>query len=340
MEQPWKNKMLDVIEKAHELKLSGQPFAVATVVWVERPTSAKPGAKAIITQDGDLIGWIGGSCAEPTVKRESRKVLEEGRSRLVRLCPPEKRGVLPQEGVDEITLTCVSGGTMEIFIEPMLAQPQLVIFGYQSIAQALSSLGKTLGFTITVMGPEIRPERFPMADRVISSLDYSQLSLKPNTYVVVASHGNYDEDALMTVLQSQVSYVALVASKKRAESVLEYLRGNGLPEDRLAFVKYPAGLDIGASTPEEIALSILAEIVEIRRHSQANSPLPEISFSLENSASPEDLEVYAIDPICGMSVEVASAHYKTDYEGRTFYFCSRGCQRSFEEKPQEYTVTT
>jgi xanthine dehydrogenase accessory factor len=222
----------------------------------------------------------------------------------------------------------------------MLAQPQLVIFGYQSIAQALSSLGKTLGFTITVMGPEIRPERFPMADRVISSLDYSQLTLKPNTYVVVASHGNYDEDALMAVLQSQVSYVALVASKKRAESVMEYLRGNGLPEDRLAFVKYPAGLDIGASTPEEIALSILAEIVEIRRHSQANSPLPEISFSVENSASPGDLEEYAIDPICGMSVEISSAHYKIDYEGRTYYFCSRGCQRSFEEKPQEYAVVT
>jgi xanthine dehydrogenase accessory factor len=340
MVQRWKNKMLDVLEKAHELKLSGQPFAVATVVWVERPTSAKPGAKAIITEDGELVGWVGGSCAEPTVKREARKVLEEGRSRLVRLCPPEKRGMLPQEGVYEVTLTCVSGGTMEIFIEPMLAQPQLVIFGHQAIAQALSGLGKGLGFRITAIGPEVRPESFPMADRIISSLDYSQLSLKPNTYVVVASHGNYDEDALMAVLQNRVSYVALVASNKRAKSVLEYLRGNGLPEDRLAFVKYPAGLDIGASTPEEIAISILAEIVEIRRRSQANGSVPENMSFGEDLVSGGDLEKDATDPICGMLVEIASAQFKTDYDGQTYYFCSRGCQRSFEEKPQEYAVTS
>jgi xanthine dehydrogenase accessory factor len=332
--------MLDVLEKAHEFRSVGQPFAIATVVWVERPTSAKPGAKAIITEDGELAGWVGGSCAEPTVRREARKALEEGQARLVRICPPEKRGVLPQEGVSEVTMTCVSGGTLEIFIEPYLVQPQLVVIGHQAIAQALASLGKDMGYPVTVLGLEVNSERFPQADRLIPSLDFSQLQLRSNACVVVASHNNYDEEALAAALQLDIAYIALVASKSRAQAVLNYLRENGVPEERLQKVKYPAGLDIGAVTPNEIALSILAEIVQRQRH-RPESSLAEIGMVHEHQTEATVYrEVEATDPVCGMTVEIATAQFKTDYNGQTYYFCARGCQRSFEAEPEKYLVAT
>jgi xanthine dehydrogenase accessory factor len=332
--------MLDVLEKAQEFRSLGQPFAIATVVWVERPTSSKPGAKAIITEAGELFGWVGGSCAEPTIRREARKALENGQSRLVRICPPEKRGVLPQEGVSEVTMTCVSGGTLEIFIEPYLVQPQLVVIGHQAIAQALASLGKDLGYAVTVLGVDVTPERFPQADRLIPSLDYAQLQLKSNACVVVASHGNYDEEALAATLQTDIAYIALVASKTRAQAILDYLRQNDVPEERLRKVKYPAGLDIGATTPEEIALSVLAEIVQWHRRGSGNAAT---EIAMVHETWPEATvqpELEATDPVCGMTVEVATAQFKSDYNGQTYYFCARGCQRSFEAEPEKYLVAT
>ncbi|MEJ2563290.1 MAG: XdhC family protein [Anaerolineales bacterium] len=332
--------MLDVLEKAQEFRSAGQPFAIATVVWVERPTSAKPGAKAIITEDGELAGWVGGSCAEPTVRREARKALGDGEARLVRICPPEKRGTLPQEGVHEVTMTCVSGGTLEIFIEPFLVQPQLVIIGHQAIAQALASLGKDMGYPITVLGLEANAQHFPRADRLIPSLDYSQLQLKSNACVIVASHGNYDEEALEAALQMDVAYVALVASKSRAQAVLEYLRESGMPEERLQKVKYPAGLDVGAITPEEIALSILAEIVQRRRRVPGGAAVEAGAIHEDRQEVNAHPQEEAFDPVCGMTVEIATAQFKTDYNGQTYYFCARGCQRSFEAEPEKYLVTT
>jgi xanthine dehydrogenase accessory factor len=332
--------MLDVLEKAREFKSAGQPFAIATVVWVERPTSAKPGANAIITEDGELVGWVGGSCAEPTVRREARKALDDGEARLVRICPPEKRGTLPQEGVHEVTMTCVSGGTLEIFIEPFLVQPQLVVIGHQAIAQALASLGKGLGYPVIVLGVDATAERFPQADRLISSLDYSQLQLKSNACVVVASHGNYDEEALAAVLQMDVAYVALVASKFRAQAVMDYLRESGVPQERLQNVKFPAGLDIGATTPEEIALSVLAEIVQRRRRHVGDADVELGAVHEHQVQATTLLQMEAIDPVCGMTVEIASALFKTEYNGQTYYFCARGCQRSFEAEPEKYLVAT
>ena len=332
--------MLDVLEKAREFKSAGQPFAIATVVWIERPTSAKPGAKAIIAEDGELSGWVGGSCAEPTVRREARKALEDGEARLVRICPPEKRGTLPQEGVHEVTMTCVSGGTLEIFIEPFLVQPQLVVIGHQAIAQALASLGKNMGYPVTVLGLEVNAERFPQADRLIPSLDYSQLRLKSNACVIVASHGNYDEEALAAALQMDIAYVALVASTTRAQAVMDYLRETGVPEERLQKVKFPAGLDIGATTPEEIALSVLAEIVQRRRQRLEGADAETGAVHEDWAQATTYPQVEAIDPVCGMTVEIATALFKTDYNGQTYYFCARGCQRSFEAEPEKYLVAT
>ena len=321
--------MFDYLIQAHALQNSGQPFALATVVRAEKPTSAKPGAKAIVTTDGKLTGWVGGSCAQPSVIRESLKALQDGQPRLLRLCPPEKLG-RADDGITEIALTCISGGTLEVYIEPHLPKPQLIVAGHLPLAEALARLGKGMGYAVTVMGMDVTPDRFPEADVVRDHIDFSQIKAAPQTYIVVASHGNYDEDALIAALKTEAPYVALVASKKRAQSVVEFLRDSGIAEDRLARLKYPAGLDIGAVTPEEIAVSILAEIVQVSRQ----FPIPNSQLPMTTPATAETAE--ATDPVCGMMVEIANARYTTGHNGQTYYFCCAGCKRSFEKEPEKY----
>jgi xanthine dehydrogenase accessory factor len=325
----------DFYDKVQSLRNNGNPFVIATVVRAEKPTSAKVGAKAIITEDGSLSGWIGGSCAEPTVKREARKALQDGQPRLIRLCPPEKLGTAPQEGVTEIALTCISGGTLEIYIEPQLAQPHLVVIGHLATAEALVGLGKDLGWRVSLMGLDVTRERFPDTDHIFDELDFSKLTITKNSYVVVASHGNYDEDMLVAALQSEAPYVALIASKKRATAILQYLNEANLTQGQIARLKYPAGLDFGAVTPEEIALSILAEIIQRRRQS---------SNVMENKSASIDIQLpmaqnlvrEAVDPVCGMTVEIATAHFTTEYNGKIYYFCAAGCKRSFDKEPGKY----
>jgi len=336
----------DFYNKFQELRNRGNPFAIATVIRAEKPTSAKVGAKAIITEDAKLSGWIGGSCAEPTVKREAKKALQDGQPRLIRLCPPEKMGTAPQEGVIEIALTCISGGTLEIYIEPQLAQPHLVVVGHLATAEALVSLGKDLGWRISLLGLEVTRERFPDADQLIDELDFKKIKISQNSYVVIASHGNYDEDMLVAALQSDAPYVALIASKKRSEAILQYLNESNLTKEQIARLKYPAGLDFGAVAPEEIALSILAEIIQRRRQSATSSGL-DMSENSTHSTRPSNVSglelpvmknsvLEAIDPVCGMTVEIATAHFTSEYNGKTYYFCAAGCKRSFDKNPQRY----
>ena len=328
----------DIYDRIQTLRNNGNPFAIATVVRAERPTSAKVGAKAIITEDGTLSGWIGGSCAEPTVKREAKKVLQDGQPRLIRLCPPEKMGTAPQEGVTEIALTCISGGTLEIYIEPQLAQPHLVVIGHLATAEALVTLGKDLGWHVSLMGLDVTRERFPAADQIFDELDFSKLTITKNLYVVVASHGNYDEDMLVEALQSNAPYVALIASKKRANAILQYLNEANLTHEQILRLKYPAGLDFGAVTPEEIALSILAEIVQRRRQSvnvaDNKSPITNLQLPMA-----QNLVLEAVDPVCGMTVEITTAHFTSEYDGKTYYFCATGCKRSFDKEPGKYVRT-
>jgi len=321
---------IDFYDQLQTLHQSGQPFVVATVVRAEKPTSAKAGAKAIITEDGALTGWIGGSCAEPTVRREAKKALQDGLPRLIRLCPPEKMGQAPQEGVIEIALTCISGGTLEIYIEPQLAQPHLIVIGHLETAEVLVHLGKGLGWRVSLMGLDVRRERFSSADHIFDELDFSHLAINQNTYVVVASHGNYDEDMLVAALQSKAPYVALIASKTRANAILQYLRESNLTEEQITRLKYPAGLDIGSITPEEIALSILAEIIQRQRQ----LPITSLQSPISNTQASPPHEAH--DSVCGMMVEIASAHFSSEYDGKTYYFCSAGCKRSFDKEPQKY----
>ena len=324
--------MYNTLAEAWDLAQSGQPFVMATVVRVEKPTSAKPGATAIITADGTLSGWVGGSCVQPVVRREAAKVLYEGQARLLRICPEDMMGRAPREGVTEVTLTCASGGTLEIYLEPHLPAPNLVVVGHLPVAEALVALGKDLGYTVSAICLEEASQGFNRADRMLDILDFSPLSLTPDSYIVVASHGNYDEDALSAALRTPAAYVALVASKKRSAAVLDYLRDCGLTADQLARLKYPAGLDLGAVTPEEIALSIMAEIMQLRR----SRPIPTAAADEVEDSGPKE----AIDPICHMTVEIATARYTSVYKGETVYFCSAGCKKSFDKDPEKYLVTS
>lgn len=316
------------LTRAHTLSEAGESFVIATVVRAEAPTSAKAGAKAIVTQDGALDGWVGGSCAQPTVIRESLKALQDGQPRFLRMCPPESlRGATP--GVVEVALTCISGGTLEIYLEPHLPPPQILAIGHLPVVEALAALAKDMRYAVTVVGENAAPAQFPRADRILE-FAVEALRFTPQTYVVVASHGNYDEPALEAALNSEAAYVALVASQKRRDSVLAYLRQSGLAEDKLARLKCPAGLDLGAVAPEEIALSILAEIVQLRRQ----TPLPKSPMPKATTPAP----VEAIDPICGMTVEIATARWKSEYNGQLYYFCAAGCKRTFDQSPEKFAA--
>jgi len=315
-----------LLDLAYQLARAGEPFVVATVVWCERPTSAKPGARAIIQANGQLTGWIGGSCAQPLVLREAARLLREGGDPyLLRLGAPDteiKRG-----NVRTFPMTCTSGGILDIYMEPHFPQPQLLLIGDSPMNAALSRLAQVLDFAVTHIE---RP-------------DLGQIHFDERTYVLVATHGQYDEDVLEQVLRSPARYVGMVGSRKRAEDCRVYLRASGLTDDQIAHLKAPAGLDLGAVTPEEIAASILAELVQLRRRGTVihESDLPSTLQSPTVATvadSPPAVPETAIDPVCGMIVEIATALHRSTYDGRDFYFCCPACKRLFEHSPQEYLV--
>ena len=275
---------------------------LATVVRCDPPTSAKPGDKAVITADGQLRGWIGGSCSEPLVRREALHALAEGTPRLVKIVPAEEVRSSRRRGELTMATTCPSGGALDIFIEPQLPRPLLLVFGETPAAETLAKLGELTGFRT----------------RVVPQLGVSAVAVPgPDSWAVVATMGHYDEDALEAALGFPELDVALVASRRRAAAVLDALRARGLPEPSLARVRAPAGRLRGA-TQEEIALLALAEVVAQRRR---RGPA--------QRAADEAAAVFATDPVCGMTVEVKPGAPTTEREGLTHYFCSEGCRSQF-----------
>ncbi len=320
-------------DQIHSLHHAAEPFALATVVRCEKPTSAKPGAKAIITANGTLRGWIGGACAEPIVRQEALKALNEGKPRFLRIGPSVSDEMRTTEGILEFLMTCHSGGTLEIYIEPVLPQPQLIVIGESPVVEALVRLGRALNFSVTVIDAAATRERFPDADAILTELDLNQLNLTPQTHIVIATHGKYDERALEQMLTADAPYLALVASKKRGQAAMDYLRELGVPAEKLRRIKFPAGLDIGAQTPEEIAVSILAEMVQTRRRPRP-APLPVLTVNSPQPIPILEMKGQARDPICGMMVEIATARYTSLYHDETYYFCCAGCKQKFDREPE------
>jgi len=296
------------LKRASELHSSDEPFAAATVVRCERPTSGKPGDRAIISKDGKLSGWIGGGCAQPIVIQEALKSLQDGVPRLIRVSPTA--GADPVDGITGYTMMCHSGGTLDIFIEPVLPKLHLVIFGRSPVAQTLAKLAKVMSYRVSIIAPE----------------ESRNIKASPQTSIVVATQGEDDEGALEQALSIEAPYLAFVASNKKWEAVRTYLREKGFQDQRLNTVRVPAGLDIGASSPEEIAVSILAQVIQERRKSHAPE-MPKL---------PVIEPAQAKDPVCGMMVNIATAKYNSDYDNRKVFFCCAHCKSSFDKDPGKF----
>jgi xanthine dehydrogenase accessory factor len=257
----------DILQRISTLKAKGEPFVLATVVRTVSVTAAKAGAKAIILADGSVSeGWIGGGCARAAVLKAAREALADGQSRLVSVEPPDvlqARGVVAgeeREGVRFVKNMCPSQGTMDIFVEPVLPRPEIVICGSSPVAVALADLGRRLGFAMTVCAPAAEQSVFQEPDRRIDGYA-APADREGARYIVVSTQGRGDEAALRAALGAEADYVAFVGSRRKAEALRARLAAEGIDAERIARMKAPAGLDLGAITPEEIALSILSEIV-------------------------------------------------------------------------------
>lgn len=317
--------------QVYELNRAGAAFAIATVVRVEKPISAKSGDKAIIQEDGSLDGWVGGGCSQDTVIREAKKAIREGQPRLLRLVG---MGAVAEksEGILEFPITCHSGGTMDVYIEPVLPKPQLILLGNSPVAQTLAKLAGVMNFEIDVFDPQATPEQFPGAAHIFAEHNLQAIVVRPLSFVVVSTQGHDDELALEAAAQSNAPYIAMVASKKKFAGRADYLRERGITEEQIARIQAPAGLDIGAQTPDEIAASILAEMIHFRRQQFA----PKQVEQAQAVAAVEEIVAEAIDPVCGMSVEIATARYVSEYNGAKYYFCARSCMNSFNKEPEKY----
>jgi xanthine dehydrogenase accessory factor len=310
---------MDVLEEMGELTRRGEAFALATVVWRQPPSSSQPGARAIITGDGQLHGWIGGACAEPVVIREAQRVIAEGTARLLLLGTPDQFGGAVPDGMTVIPIACQSEGALEIYIEPVLPVPHLVIVGGSPMARTLASLARALGWrTDLVDGPDFGAFAAQSADE--------------RSMIVVATQGHDDEDVLARAVAARPAYLGLVGSRRRGATVLGYLAERGVPQEELDRVRVPAGLDLGKTTHQEIAVAILAELVQLRASGSLARPRAAVPTAAVVS---EPAPAEAIDPVCGMTVAMASGR-PLRHDGVDYYFCCAGCRQAFEQDPDAY----
>lgn len=262
--------------KAAELAGQGKSFALATVVRVEGSSSAKRGSKAILDAQGKiLMGWVGGGCAESAVRNEALKCIELGMPALITL-----------DMTDELLgvgMPC--GGKMDVYIEPVLPQPELLVVGHGRIVEVLATIGHLMNFSVTVNDPGADRASFPNAARLVTEdFDLTETPIGPRTFVVIATLHKKDHLWLQKALEGNAAYVALIASRHRSRLVLDYLLATGIPAEKVEKVWAPAGLDIGAATPEEIALSIISQMVALRRGSLKPFHLKESDLAKETAA--------------------------------------------------------
>jgi xanthine dehydrogenase accessory factor len=297
--------------RARQLADQRESFVTATVVRAQRPTSVEAGNMAIVLGDGTIEGFVGGACAEHSVRAYSLKALQSGETLLLRILPfgdeaksgPEGTEVASEDGAVTVENPCLSGGAIEIFLEPVLPAPRVLVVGDTPIAGALVRLGAELGLdAVAADGDALDPRPGDLA-------------------LVVAAHGRDELHALRSGLEAGLPYVGLVASRKRGDGVIGELRGDGVSPALLERIEVPAGLDIGARTPAEIALSILAQVVAVRR-------------SQSSAVATPDAATTAVDPICGMTVAAVAGTTSVQHDGETVYFCCEGCKAEFQRQHQ------
>jgi xanthine dehydrogenase accessory factor len=306
-----------ITKRADELAAQGESFVTATVVRVERPTSVQPGNVALVHEDGTIEGFVGGACAQQSVRLYSLKAIESGEPLLLRIVPDgpalgagldlaASREVQSQEGAVTVQNPCLSGGSIEVFLEPFLPAPRVLVAGESPIATALARLGPEVGLEVVTT---------PAESGATGAPDAGDLAL------VVAAHGRGEVEILRAGLEAGVEYVGLVASRKRGAAVIDELRADGVPEDLLKAIDCPAGFDIGARAPAEIAVAILARIIAVRRHRHASAHPGAVAATTT-----------AVDPICGMTVVIGADTPSVEQAGGKAYFCCEGCKRTFEAR--------
>jgi xanthine dehydrogenase accessory factor len=297
----------EILELAAEMSRRGEEFALATVVWRQGPSSGQPGARALITATGQLYGWIGGACAEPVVIREAQRVIAARVPKLLLLGTPEQFGGSIPEGMLTVAIACQSEGALQIYVEPVIPTPYVTVVGRSPMVHTLAGLARALGWRADVHdGP-----------------DFSAAELNERSIVVIATQGHGDEEAVETAVSAHPAFVGLVASRKRGEAVLGYLADRGVPRHLLDRVHAPVGLDLGHTTHREIAVAILAQLVQLRAAGE---------FTAEPPAVPQQAVVQnaeAVDPICGMTVRADASSHPYEHDGVTYYFCCVGCRDTF-----------
>jgi xanthine dehydrogenase accessory factor len=313
----------DLDERAAQLRTRGEPFVRARVVLARRPTSAKAGDEAIVHADGSIEGFVGGTCAESTVRAQSLRLLRDPEPLLLRITPDAADdagdadgGPAPAEpsgGTLTVHNPCLSGGALEIFLDPVVPPPLVLVHGDGPIAEAIARVTTAVGY------------RCAPADTVAGA-----------DAVVVASHGRDEAEVLCAALEAGVTYIGLVASRRRGAAVFDEIAADR-PDLAAAVrerVDTPAGLDIGARTAGEIAISILASIVR----SRPRRPARIIDAGADQSAevAGTDGAAAAIDPVCGMTVAAVPASPHIEHDGRVVWFCGPGCLRAYRADPARY----
>jgi xanthine dehydrogenase accessory factor len=306
---------MGVVERAVELAKDGQSFAMATVVWRRGPSSGQSSSRAIVTADGQLYGWIGGACAEPVIIREAKRVLEEGQPKLIWLGQEgDFAGMHIPEGIVTIPISCQSDGALQIYIEPMQSVPQLLVVGRSPMAITLTKIAEVLDWQVQLVD----------VNDLISSMVTS------STIVVIATQGHGDEEAIEVALSENPVYLGVVASGRRGKVLLDYLVDRGVSLEKLARVRVPVGIDLGHTSHREMAVAILAELVQLRALGAFSRDSRETKLA--------SLEVVdeVIDLVCGMTVKAEKANRPFMYENVTYYFCAPGCRSAFEIDPTSY----
>ena len=301
-----------VMQRALELSKAGEPFALATVVWRQAPSSGHTGSRAIVTAAGEVVGWVGGACAEPVLIREALDVIESGEARLVWLGQSEELEAMHiPNGVVTVPISCQSDGALQIYIEPAQNSPRLVVVGRSPMAVTLSEMARLLDWNV----------------ELIDGADFSANSISSNSVVVVATQGHGDEDVLLAAASVEPAYLGVVASAKRGEALRGFLADHGVNASSLDQMHIPAGVDLGHTTHREMAVAILADLVRRR----AAGELPSGGAAVERTPQ-------AVDPVCNMTVAADSSSKSYEHDGVTYYFCCPGCRYSFKEDPASYLV--
>jgi xanthine dehydrogenase accessory factor len=307
----------EILKQASELEQRGQEFALATVVWRQGPSSSQRGARAIITAEGELRGWIGGACAEPVVIREAQRVIADGTPRLLLLGSPEQFGAAVPDGITVVPISCQSEGALEVYIEPVVPAPHLVIVGRSPMVHTLADLARALNWRTELVAGE----------------DFTAAQAGRQSMVIVATQGHGDEEAVEQAVAASPAYLGLVGSRRRGAAGRGDHAGRGRPADQLDRVHVPAGLDLGHTTHQEIAVAILAELVQLR----ASGALARAAGAATGSGTTAPVSApAAVDPVCGMTVAAARAGHPLAHDGVTYYFCSTSCRRKFELDPAAY----